>query len=563
MSRHGSSYLRAAAAGTTRSHFLTRLIWLCVLPLLQLAGRLAYESFRDWRFDLEQDSLRLATSYATVVDRQLRSRLRGLALLAASSRVDDPGHWEDLYRQVRVFLEQFGGHVMFAEAGDFPRVVFDTRVPFASPPLEQPGDDAPAVAALAASIGAPAVGNLCACQRPQRDSVALAVPVKRDGRVPYVLTAILDSAYFERLLAEASVPDGWRVSLVDGRGAVIAHQGPPPADGERRGDGTHRVRVDSRESHWSVRVEIPPEVYQPPLQQAATILGVGIVAATLVGVFGGLLAGRRLNEAVAGLVDDSPSPRRAGIREIDAARRRLEEAAALRDSNVLLEQRVAERTAELAEARNRIAAFPAAQEARVEQERRRLAREVHDQLGQVFTAIKLIVQSLPTGVLPAAQQEALGHALDTGIASAREIARTAPAAARRLRPRRRGRPPGARDAGAGEPRLRGGHPQRGAAQPRAGAGAVSHRPGSRDQYPSPCEGAAHPLRRPARGQPLLLRGRGRRAGLRPGAGAPRRDGHRVDGRAGEPVRRHGPRDQRRRAGHTRRGHAAPGRSATR
>jgi protein-histidine pros-kinase len=140
-------------------------------------------------------------------------------------------------------------------------------------------------------------------------------------------------------------------------------------------------------------------------------------------VLGGALAGRRLNAAVADLAEE-PAMRRplSGIREIDAARRKLDEAAVLRNSNELLEQKVAARTAELAEARSRISAFAAAQEARIEQERRRLAREVHDQFGQVFTAIKMIVQSMPRGTLPAEQQEALDHALEVGIASARRIA---------------------------------------------------------------------------------------------------------------------------------------------
>jgi signal transduction histidine kinase len=412
----------ATPAGTTLSSFLTRLIWLCVLPLLLFAGWLAYDHFRDRRFHIEQDSLRLATNYVAVVDQQLRSRIRGLALLDASPLVDDPGHWEDLYRQARVFLEEFGGHVIFAEAGDPLRIIFDTRAPFAAPPRDWEGTEAPAVAALAASLAAPAVGNLCACQEPRSDSVALAVPVKRNGRVAYVLTATFDTAYFAHLVAEVSLPDGWRLSLVDGRGGTIASQGPPDRNAAGMADEPHRVQVNSKESNWTVVVEIPPDVYQPPLLKTATVLGLGMVGATLIGVLGGLLAGRRLNAAVAGLAQGSPAPPRSGIREIDAARRKLDEAAALRDSNQLLEQKVTERTAELAEARNRISAFAASQEARIEQERRRLAREVHDQLGQVFTAIKLIVQSIPRDALPAEQQEALGHALETGIASARKIA---------------------------------------------------------------------------------------------------------------------------------------------
>jgi signal transduction histidine kinase len=412
----------ASPSSTGLSSFLTRLIWLCVLPLLLLAGWLAYDSFHERRLHVEQDSLRLAANYAAIVDRQLRSRIRGLTLLDASPLVDDPAHWQDLYRQARVFREQFGGNVIFAVASEPLRTVFDTKAPFRAPPGEWVGSETPAVAALAAAAGEPIVGNLCACRGDQQDSVALAVPVRREGRVAYVLTATFDAAYFGQLLQEASVPAGWRLSLVDGTGRPIATQGPLAAATTGNREGLHRVQVDSKESTWAVVVEIPAAVYRPPLMRTATVLGLGVIGATFIGVLGGSLAGRRLNVAVAGLVEDAAAPPRSGIREIDAARHKLDEAAALRDSNQLLEQKVAERTAELAEARNRIAAFAAAQEARIEQERRRLAREVHDQLGQVFTAIKLITQSIPRDALPGEQQEALGHALETGIASARKIA---------------------------------------------------------------------------------------------------------------------------------------------
>lgn len=409
--------------GTSLSSYLTRLIWLCVLPLLLLAGWLAYDNVRDVRFHTSQDSLHLATNYAATIDQQLRARVRGLTLLDASPLVDDPAHWEDLYRQALVYRAQFGGNVIFAAAGDPLRIIFDTAAPFASPPADWAGSETPAVGALAASLGLPAVGNLCSCQRSQMDSVALAVPVTREGRVTYVLVAAFDAAHFEQSLKRISVPAGWHLGLVDGRGGTIASHGPPArGPGAASGD-LHRIEVQSKESPWSVVVEIPGQVYRPPLVKAATVLALAVVGATLIGVLGGGLAGRRLDAAVADLAaEPAARPPHSGIREIDAARRKLDEAAALRDSNLALEGKVAARTAELAAARNRISAFAAAQDARIEQERRRLAREVHDQFGQVFTAIKLIVQSIPRGAWPAEQREALGHALDLGIASARKIA---------------------------------------------------------------------------------------------------------------------------------------------
>ena len=93
----------------------------------------------------------------------------------------------------------------------------------------------------------------------------------------------------------------------------------------------------------------------------------------------------------------------------------------LRDANQHLEARVATRTRELREARERIAAFAAGQEQFVEAERRRIAREVHDQIGAVFTGIKLIFRGLPPGSLPAAQEKALLEAVEMGVATARRI----------------------------------------------------------------------------------------------------------------------------------------------
>jgi signal transduction histidine kinase len=102
------------------------------------------------------------------------------------------------------------------------------------------------------------------------------------------------------------------------------------------------------------------------------------------------------------------------------ARQRLERA--LRQSNEQLETRVAARTAELSAARARIASFAAEQEQSVEGERRRIAREVHDQLGAVFTGIRLILRSLPAGAVPAESAQALADAADMGASTARRIA---------------------------------------------------------------------------------------------------------------------------------------------
>jgi signal transduction histidine kinase len=101
-------------------------------------------------------------------------------------------------------------------------------------------------------------------------------------------------------------------------------------------------------------------------------------------------------------------------------RERLEEE--LRSNAALLEQRVAERTEALASASSQIRKFSIKLESSIEAEHRRISREVHDQLGQIFTAIKMIFHSMKPGGLAADQRLAMLTAIDTGVATTRRIA---------------------------------------------------------------------------------------------------------------------------------------------
>jgi len=75
-------------------------------------------------------------------------------------------------------------------------------------------------------------------------------------------------------------------------------------------------------------------------------------------------------------------------------RRRDQAELALQQANASLESKVAKRTAELRGALARIRGFAAEQDESIEAERRRLAREVHDQIGQVGTATKMLTLGL-------------------------------------------------------------------------------------------------------------------------------------------------------------------------
>lgn len=104
-------------------------------------------------------------------------------------------------------------------------------------------------------------------------------------------------------------------------------------------------------------------------------------------------------------------------------RRRDRAEAALKEANNALESQVAVRTAELRAALERIQHFATELDAGVEAERKRLAREVHDQVGQVATAIKMLVLGMRKR-LPPGHEDEVGELLslaDESIATARQI----------------------------------------------------------------------------------------------------------------------------------------------
>ena len=100
------------------------------------------------------------------------------------------------------------------------------------------------------------------------------------------------------------------------------------------------------------------------------------------------------------------------IKENITERKRIETQLAERDNDLRMV---------MEESHHRLAAFAGEQIRSIEAERLRLAREVHDQIGQVFTAIKLIVNSISREAFPPGQEAAISQALDMGIATTRKI----------------------------------------------------------------------------------------------------------------------------------------------
>ncbi|MFM2058923.1 MAG: hypothetical protein RLY71_3308 [Pseudomonadota bacterium] len=171
--------------------------------------------------------------------------------------------------------------------------------------------------------------------------VAIAVPVLREGRATHVMLTTFEASQFQRQLDQIELPDGWMLSLRDGRGDVIARRGPPDPDaaaasGSPSGSAERQFAIDSALSPWSVRLEIAPDIYRAPLQAAALTLVLTIVGATLASVLGASVASRRLGRAVASLAEaPTPGMPAPDIDEIAAVRRLIDTATQQRNELII------------------------------------------------------------------------------------------------------------------------------------------------------------------------------------------------------------------------------------
>ncbi|MDM4766466.1 ATP-binding protein [Pelomonas sp. SE-A7] len=313
-----------AGVGVSLQAYVTRLIWLCMAPLVLLAGYLAIDRVLQVRFETDQRAARASRVLMADVDQDLQARINGLLMLAQSPLLDRPDARPALYAEALGFRQAFGSHVVVADLES--QMVVNTRQPLGAKLPKLPRPTGRSAARTALETGAPGVGDLFIGPVAHEPLVAVAVPVRRQEANTGVVLSTFEAAQFRRALDQLQLPAGWNVRLLDGQGAVIAQR----LGSEESADGGLRQRQPSRLAGWSMVIEIPTSVYRAPLLAAALTLAIALVGATLAGLLGGVLASRRLGRAVAQLSGQAGSDGRpvAAIREFVQARQQLQQAAA-------------------------------------------------------------------------------------------------------------------------------------------------------------------------------------------------------------------------------------------
>lgn len=412
-------------------HLIRRLIWFSVAPLLLLAVLLpGLELRRDHALRLHEidDDAQAA---ARTLESRLALRLKALALLAASASLQGPVGTDlrAFRREAQAYRDLFGSHVILAD--DARRMLLNTRLPEGEPlpPLPVPAGRSAVEAAR--STGQPAAGDRFIGPVARQALVALAAAVPATpGRAAAGLTVLaqLEVAQLQSWLDDVGMSPGGRLLLLDSTGAPLARREAPAQDGDDSSRTWRRRSAAPLDgTPWTLVLEVADPGWRAGLQWTAALLASGMLLAAGLAYAGSRHAGRLLKADLDALVGLPKAGMVApAIAEVAAARRRLDELAALRDRH----------EHELEASRTSLQRLLASQDQVQEQERARIARELHDDLQQRLALVVNEAQALKTGALagaPAGTQSQAAQAMidDLGaaiVASRRLIADLRPLA---------------------------------------------------------------------------------------------------------------------------------------
>jgi signal transduction histidine kinase len=391
-----------------RSHLIA-LVLASLLPAILFAGVIIYSSYRQQRATIEAGMVDTARALSLAVDRELQASIRTLQALA---NLEDftSGQFGRFYRFAQDAIKGIPGSQSMALMDPSGHQILNLRVPFGT---KLPPAAAPDLIKKIIVSKQPAVSNLF--QSPMTDTplIVVGVPVVRHGQVQYVLEVSTSPAFLAALLSQQKIPPDWTGMIVDSNKIIIARTRDPErfigqratpefavestsaGEGWFRGMSKEGIPVytafsRSQLSGWTVALGVPAARVEAPLRRTLIYMGVGGLLLLAGGIVMAATFGYRIARSAAQLSAGARALGRGETLPIQAHPvMELEEVAHEIETAAVNRQQAEQ---ELRKSRGQLRALAAYLESVREQERTRIARELHDEIGQALTGIKLSLE---------------------------------------------------------------------------------------------------------------------------------------------------------------------------
>lgn len=358
-----------AKGGLSARTLILALVALIVLPGIAFTSLIIYRYAQAEVSRTHAEARTVARAAATAIDARIGGITTMLQTLTASAHLS-AGDMQRFYEQVKA-VEIFSGIDIALRTPD-GNVLVHSRLPYGtSQKYSLPVD------AVVLDTKRPAVSDVYIGPIARRPLFAVVVPVMEGNSVKYLLHSGVETDQVAHIISTVPSP-AWLIGVGDRHGTYVARSerhsefsGKPGVaayleeakgaegwfEGESAlGDQVLVGYVRSSLTGWLIAANIPKAVIEAPLREAlVSLIGFGFVAlgaTSLLAVWLARFVSRPLEAmAAASRVVGHPEEFQkieTPLRDIAEVRNALASAAEqVRDSNTLLESRVAQRTAEL------------------------------------------------------------------------------------------------------------------------------------------------------------------------------------------------------------------------
>ena len=215
--------------------------------------------------------------------------------------VDDQARWKELYLEAQGARLAFDSALILADLSG--QMLLHTDRPFGSSLPKLPRPSGTAAVPLVIRTGKPAVGDVFMGPLARRPLFAVAVPVRRLGKIEFTLLTAIDVQRIQSAVDRVNLPTGAVLSVFDSKGELVARQVGPDASPDPVVDPEGRITTPMSLAPWSVVLQIPRDVMLGPETRAGWTLAAFIILATGAGLLGGTVVSRRLASSVATLTE--------------------------------------------------------------------------------------------------------------------------------------------------------------------------------------------------------------------------------------------------------------------
>jgi len=291
----------------------------CIAPLAAMAGMALLALAQEHRTQTQRAGIDLTRALATAIDAELHRSVAALEAIANSPSLDaaDLRRFHETMQRVQAGRPDWVTVTLADLSG---RQLANASQPFGTelPPVL----DMPSLHKVV-ETGERAIGVLSVGPGGQ-PGIPIRVPVVRDGKVRYVLTAALKPDSIVEVLTRQRVPPDWVVSVFSQNGLRVARSrqheaflNQPPAPGLQalmqhgdegsgmtyvlEGEEVHTAFSRSRSTGWTVAIGIPPSAVEAGAMRSLAVYGGGILLSIAFGVLAALAIGRGITGPMAAL----------------------------------------------------------------------------------------------------------------------------------------------------------------------------------------------------------------------------------------------------------------------